>query len=179
MDQARAQARAQAQKILTDAEQAGQELLERGRRTSADKTAGVMRAAEERGAQRRDEILAAAEEDCAALRRLAGDQHDTGSRAVDRGKGGRGLMGHSQNETHPADCSGPGPGRTAGGPAARGLCGGKGALPDAGRGTGLPAAGGCQGGPGQGCPGRIEGGSHRPQPHCATEGRAVYPKGTR
>ena len=30
-----------------------------------------MRAAEERGAQRRDEILAAAEEDCAALRRLA------------------------------------------------------------------------------------------------------------
>ena len=71
MDEGRAQARAQAQKILTDAEQAGQELLERGRRTSADKTAGVMRAAEERGAQRRDEILAAAEEDCAALRRLA------------------------------------------------------------------------------------------------------------
>ena len=71
MDQARAQARAQAQKVLDDAEHAGQEALEQGRQTSAKKTAEAMRAAEERGAQRRAEILAEAEEDCRALKQLA------------------------------------------------------------------------------------------------------------
>lgn len=71
MDQARAQARAQTQKLLADAEKAGQELLEQGRRTSAEKAAGVMKAADERGAARREEILAAAEEDCRALSQLA------------------------------------------------------------------------------------------------------------
>ena len=71
MDQARAQARVQAQKILADAERSGQELLEQGRSSSAEKTTGVMKAAEERGAQRRREILAQADEDCAALEQLA------------------------------------------------------------------------------------------------------------
>ena len=71
MDQARAQARTQAQELLTGAERSGQELLEQGRRSSAEKTAGVMKAAEERGAQRRREILAQADEDCAALEQLA------------------------------------------------------------------------------------------------------------
>ena len=56
MDQARAQARVQAQKILADAERSGQELLEQGRSSSAEKTTGVMKAAEERGEQRRREI---------------------------------------------------------------------------------------------------------------------------
>ena len=71
MDQARAQARAQAQKILADAERAGQDLLEQGRRASAEKSAGAVRAAQERGQQRRQEILAAAQEDCQALEQLA------------------------------------------------------------------------------------------------------------
>lgn len=71
MEQARAQARAEAQKLLADAERSGQSLLEQGRRISAEKTAGVMKAAEERGALRRQEILAQADEDCAALSRLA------------------------------------------------------------------------------------------------------------
>ena len=71
MDQARAQARAQAQKILADAERAGQDLLEQGRRASAEKSAGAVRAAQERGQQRRQEILAEAEEDCRALEQLA------------------------------------------------------------------------------------------------------------
>ena len=71
MDQARAQARAQAQQILADAERAGQEALEQGRQSAAKKTAEAMWAAEERGAQRRAEILAEAEEDCRALEQLA------------------------------------------------------------------------------------------------------------
>lgn len=73
-DQARAQARVQAQKIRDDAERAGQALLEQSRRTAAEKTAEVMQAAEERGAARRGEILAAAEKECRALNRQA-DTH--------------------------------------------------------------------------------------------------------
>ena len=59
MDQARGQARAQAQKIRDEADRAGQALLEQSRRT------------EERGAARRGEILAAAEKECRALNRQA------------------------------------------------------------------------------------------------------------
>ena len=73
-DQARAQARVQAQKIRDDAERAGQALLEQSRRTAAEKTAAGMQAAEERGAARRGEILAAAEKECRALNRQA-DTH--------------------------------------------------------------------------------------------------------
>ena len=42
-DQARAQARVQAQKIRDDAERAGQALLEQSRRTAAEKTAELVR----------------------------------------------------------------------------------------------------------------------------------------
>ena len=71
MDQARAQARAQAQKVLADAQREGEELLEQSRRASAEKTRNVLRTARERGEERRGEILARAEEDCRALDQLA------------------------------------------------------------------------------------------------------------
>ena len=71
MDQARGQARAQAQKIRDEADRAGQALLEQSRRTAEEKTTEVMQAAEERGAARRGEILAAAEKECRALNRQA------------------------------------------------------------------------------------------------------------
>ena len=67
MDQARAEARAKAQRLLADAEREGRELLKRGREASAGKTAEVMRASEERAAARRREILSAAEQECRTL----------------------------------------------------------------------------------------------------------------
>ena len=67
METSRAQARAQAQKIISDAEREGRALLEQGRAEAAKKAAAVMTAAEERAAKRREEILAAAEEDCKIL----------------------------------------------------------------------------------------------------------------
>ena len=71
MDQARGQARAQAQKIRDEADRAGQALLEQSRRTAEEKTTEVMQAAEERGAARGGEILAAAEKECRGLNRQA------------------------------------------------------------------------------------------------------------
>ena len=43
MDQARAQARAQAQRLLADAERAGRDLLEQGRLRAAEETAAEYR----------------------------------------------------------------------------------------------------------------------------------------
>jgi len=67
MDASRAEARAQAQKILSDAEREGRALLEQGKEDAAKKAAAEMTAAEGKAAKRREEILAAAGEDCASL----------------------------------------------------------------------------------------------------------------
>lgn len=67
MESSRAQARAQAQKILSDAERDGRELLAQGSETAAKTAAAEMAAAEEKAAKRRQEILAAAGEDCKIL----------------------------------------------------------------------------------------------------------------
>jgi len=67
MEASRAQARAQAQQIISDAERHGRALLSQGREEAAKAAAAEMTAAEEKAAKRRGEILAAAEEDCKIL----------------------------------------------------------------------------------------------------------------
>ena len=67
MEASRAQARTQAQKIVSDAEREGRALLEQGREASAKEAAAAMKAAEDRAAKRRAEILASAEDDCKTL----------------------------------------------------------------------------------------------------------------
>lgn len=67
MEASRAQARAQAQKLIADAEREGRALLEQGREAAAGKAAAAMSAAEEKAAKRRAEILAAAADDCETI----------------------------------------------------------------------------------------------------------------
>jgi len=63
MDQARAQARAQAQKIVADARQQGLALLQQGKAEAAAELAEAMKGAEQSAKKRREEILAAAKQD--------------------------------------------------------------------------------------------------------------------
>jgi len=67
MEASRAQARAQAQKLISDAEREGRMLLEQSREAAAGQAAAAMAAAEARAAKRRDEILSAAEDDCKTI----------------------------------------------------------------------------------------------------------------
>ena len=70
MDQARLEARAQAQKLVADAQKEGRALLERSKAEAAAKTAEVMEAAQRRGEQRRADILGDTAREC---RQLAAD----------------------------------------------------------------------------------------------------------
>jgi len=67
MDQAKAEARAKAQKLVADTERAGRELLEQGRQVLAAKAAEEMKAAEAQAEEKRSAILAATKAECAAL----------------------------------------------------------------------------------------------------------------
>ena len=67
MDQARADAKTQAQKLLADAERAGRALLEKGRQDAAGKSAEVMKAAEARAAENRVAVLEATKQQCEKL----------------------------------------------------------------------------------------------------------------
>ena len=58
MEQARADARAQAQKLAADAEREGRVLLQKGREQSAAAAADALKQAEAQAAKKRDEILA-------------------------------------------------------------------------------------------------------------------------
>lgn len=82
MEQAKAQARAQAQKLVADAEREGRALLEQGRETSASAAAAAMRQAEEKAAKRREEILAQAAKDCEELKAGAGVRMDKATQAI-------------------------------------------------------------------------------------------------
>ena len=67
VESSRVQARAQAQKIVSDAERAGRTLLDQGREEAVKAAAAELTAAEETAAKRREEILSAAGEDCKIL----------------------------------------------------------------------------------------------------------------
>ena len=82
MEQARADAKAQAQKLVADAEREGRALLQQGREKSAGEAAAALRKAEEQAAGRRDEILAQAAKDCEKLKADAGARMDKAAQAI-------------------------------------------------------------------------------------------------
>ena len=73
MDAARAEARAKAQRVVAEAEREGRALLENGKTQAAAESARMMGEAEQQAEKRRQEILAAAGEDCRSLAAAADD----------------------------------------------------------------------------------------------------------
>ena len=82
MDQSRADAKANAQKLVADAEREGQALLQQGQERAAAAAVEAMRKAEEAAALRRKEILAQADKDCDALRTEASKRMDKATQAI-------------------------------------------------------------------------------------------------
>ena len=82
MDQAKADAKARAQKLAAEAEREGRALLQKGREESAKSAAAEMKKAEEEAAKRRDDILRQAEKDCEALKKQAGSRMDKATQAI-------------------------------------------------------------------------------------------------
>lgn len=82
MEQAKADARAEAQKLLADAEREGRALLQQGKETAAKAAAEAMRKAQDEAAVRREKILAQAAKDCKALKADAGARMDKATQAI-------------------------------------------------------------------------------------------------
>ena len=82
MERAKTDAKAQAQKLLADAEREGRALLQKGREKSAGEAAAAMKKAEEQAAVRREEILAQAAKDCAKLKSDAEKRMDKAAQAI-------------------------------------------------------------------------------------------------
>lgn len=74
MDKAKADAKADAQKRLADAQKAGQALLTRAQQEADAENAALLRQAEENAGARRDDILQTAQKDCDALKLRADGQ---------------------------------------------------------------------------------------------------------
>ena len=82
MEQAKADARAQAQKMIADAEREGRALLQQGKDDAAAAAAAAMRQAEEAAAGSREKILAKAAKDCEALKAGAAARMDKAAQAI-------------------------------------------------------------------------------------------------
>lgn len=82
MEREKSDARAQVQKLAADAEREGRELLRAGAEKARAENAAAMERAQERAAKRREEILAKAAEDCAALQAEAGRRMDKAVKAI-------------------------------------------------------------------------------------------------
>ena len=82
MERAKAEARAQAQKMVADAERDGKALLQQGRDAAAKAEAEALRKAEEAAAGRREAILAGAAKDCQALKDAAFVRMDQAAQAI-------------------------------------------------------------------------------------------------
>ena len=82
MDQARADAKARAQKLAAEAEREGRALLQQGKEQAAKAAAAEMEKAESAAAKRREEILAQADKDCAALKKEAGSRMGKATQAI-------------------------------------------------------------------------------------------------
>ena len=81
-EQAKADARAEAQKLIADAEREGRELLQRSKEDAAKAAAETLRKAQEEAAVLRESILAQAAEDCKALKADAGGRMDKATQAI-------------------------------------------------------------------------------------------------
>ena len=82
MERAKAEARAQAQKMVADAERDGKALLQQGRDAAAKAEEEALRKAEEAAAGRREAILAGAAKDCQALKDAAFVRMDQAAQAI-------------------------------------------------------------------------------------------------
>jgi len=82
MERSKADARAQAQKLIADAEREGRSLLQQGREKSAAAAAAAMSQAEDQAKQRRKEIMAQAEKDCEKLKTDARTRMDKAAQAI-------------------------------------------------------------------------------------------------
>ena len=82
MEKSKADARAQAQKMVADAERDGRALLQQGKEAAAKAAAEAMGRAEQAAAGRREEILAKAAEDCRALKAEAAARMDKATQAI-------------------------------------------------------------------------------------------------
>lgn len=81
-ERAKAEARAQAQKLAADAERDGKALLRQGQDDAAAALAQAVRQAEETAAQRREAILAKAADDCRELENAAHGRMDKAVQAI-------------------------------------------------------------------------------------------------
>lgn len=84
VEAAKAEARAEGQKLAAEAEREGREVLKRSREESAKAAAEVMKQAEARAAKRRIEILSEAAKDCDALKKAARKHMDAAAEAIVR-----------------------------------------------------------------------------------------------
>ena len=82
VEQSKADAKTQAQKLVADAEREGRALLQKGREKSAGASAEALKKAEETAAKRRDEILAQSKKDCQKLKADAGARMDKAVQAI-------------------------------------------------------------------------------------------------
>ena len=82
MEKAKADARAEAQKMLLDAEREGRALLQQGREDAAKAAAEAMRKAQEDAAKLREKILAQAADECKTLKADAGARMDKATQAI-------------------------------------------------------------------------------------------------
>lgn len=81
-ERAKAEARAQAQKLAADAERDGKALLRQGQDDATAALAQALRGAEETAAQRRETILAEAAADCRKLKDAARGRMDQAVQAI-------------------------------------------------------------------------------------------------
>ena len=82
MERSKADAKAQAQKLIADADREGRALLQQGREKAAAAAAAAMKKAEEQAAERRKEILAQSGRDCEKLKSDAGARMDKAAQAI-------------------------------------------------------------------------------------------------
>ena len=81
MEQSKAEARSQVQKLAADAEREGRALLEQGRKEAAAAADAAMKKAEQAAALR-DQILDQAEKDCKKLKADASARMDKAAQAI-------------------------------------------------------------------------------------------------
>ncbi len=82
MEQAKAEARAKAQRVIAYAERSGRALLQQSKDASDEFAAAMMEHMGEKAAKRREEILAQAAQDCDALKAEAAARLDKATQAI-------------------------------------------------------------------------------------------------
>lgn len=82
MERSKTDAKAQAQKLIADADREGRSLLQQGREKASAAAAAAMKKAEEEAAGLRDKILAQSAKDCEKLKSDARARMDKAAQAI-------------------------------------------------------------------------------------------------